>query len=444
MALYPLLLPREPNAVVSVRDGRAVRVKEFLSDVRALAEELPERRHVLNLCVDRYRFSVGLAAAMQRQQVSLLPPNHTFSFLRQLQQNHAEMYTLTDSASMSSSIETLHFPDLSMTGMMEDTEMPLFPATQIVAHVFTSGSTGEPVAHHKSWGSLVTNVTSAGRALGISSLPGAVLVSTVPAQHMYGFESSLLLAMQNGLVWHNKRPFYTDDVFTQIEALPHPRVLVTSPVHLRALLSDTVAIPPVDMLICATAPLSDSLAIQAESRFCAPVMEIYGCTESGQVAVRRTTQGPTWECLPGVTLQSLPQGRVVVRGGHVEAEVLLNDVIEIIDSRHFVLGERHTDLVNIAGKRTSLASLNHLLNAIPGVDDGVFVMAQESPGKVARLMAFVVSKTLDLDTLLRELRDRVDPAFLPRPLHLVDSLPRNETGKLPRAEIDQMIQRYEH
>ncbi len=444
MALFPLFLPREPNAVVSYRDGRAVRVKEFLSDVRALAEQLPERRHVLNLCLDRYRFSVGLAAAIKRQQVSLLPPSHTFAFLKQLQENYSEVYTLTDSASMSSPIETLHFPDLSMTGMREDTEIPLFPASQVVAHVFTSGSTGEPVAHQKSWGSLVTSALSAGSALGITSLPGAILVSTVPAQHMYGFESSLLLAMQNGLIWHNKRPFYTEDVFNQIAALPHPRVLVTSPVHLRALLSDAVAIPLVEMVICATAPLSISLATQAESKFCAPVMEIYGCTESGQVAVRRTTQGPTWQCMPGVRLEMLPDGRVVVSGGHVEAEVVLSDVIEIRDSRHFVLGDRHTDLVNIAGKRTSLTSLNHLLNAIPGVDDGVFVMARESPGKVARLMAFVVSKTLDIETLSRELRDRVDPVFLPRPLRLVDGLPRDATGKLPRAEIDQIVQRYEN
>jgi acyl-coenzyme A synthetase/AMP-(fatty) acid ligase len=29
----------------------------------------------------------------------------------------------------------------------------------------------------------------------------------------------------------------------------------------------------------------------------------------------------------------------------------------------------------------------------------------------------------------------VDPAFLPRPLLLVDALPRNEVGKLPRERV---------
>jgi acyl-coenzyme A synthetase/AMP-(fatty) acid ligase len=31
-----------------------------------------------------------------------------------------------------------------------------------------------------------------------------------------------------------------------------------------------------------------------------------------------------------------------------------------------------------------------------------------------------------------ELRRRIDPVFLPRPLVIVDRLPRNSTGKLPQ------------
>jgi acyl-coenzyme A synthetase/AMP-(fatty) acid ligase len=34
----------------------------------------------------------------------------------------------------------------------------------------------------------------------------------------------------------------------------------------------------------------------------------------------------------------------------------------------------------------------------------------------------------------------VDPVFLPRPLRLVDALPRNETGKLPRAALLRLLQ----
>jgi acyl-coenzyme A synthetase/AMP-(fatty) acid ligase len=50
-------------------------------------------------------------------------------------------------------------------------------------------------------------------------------------------------------------------------------------------------------------------------------------------------------------------------------------------------------------------------------------------------MALVVAPGLTKVVLLRELRQRLDLAFLPRPLVFVEALPRNDLGKLPRAEL---------
>jgi len=127
-------------------------------------------------------------------------------------------------------------------------------------------------------------------------------------------------------------------------------------------------------------------------------------------------------------------GLVRVAGGHVENEVAFSDVIEPDGSDAFVLRGRNADLVNIAGKRTSLGYLNHQLNSIAGVRDAVFFMPDESGG-IARLTAFVVAPGVPRNVLLGELRARVDAVFLPRPLYLVDALPRNATGKLPRETL---------
>lgn len=442
MAFFPLLRPCESNSVVAYRNTRTVLGKEFLADVHALAEQLPARKHVLNLCVDRYHFAVGLAAALQVRQVSLLPPSHTSVFLQRLRQSYPDLYALADLPQKESTIETFHISERT-TGLSETFEMPIFPGEQVVAQVFTSGSTGEPLPHAKTWGSLVASSLAAGRALGVNAMPGAVLVSTVPAQHMYGLESSLLLAWQNGLVWHDQRPFYPEDICIQISNLPRPRVLVTSPVHLRALLTDPAPIPPVDLVVCATAPLDPDLVIRAENAFCSTVIEIYGCTESGQVAVRKPAQSEVWECMSGLVLATTGQGKAIVSGGHVGGETLLNDSIEIVDKNHFLLHDRLSDLINIAGKRTSLAFLNHQLNSIKGIKDGVFVLPAKTDKRVTRLMAFVVTETLDRDALMKALRDRIDPAFLPRPLYFIDGLPRDATGKLPRFAIDRLIQKYE-
>jgi acyl-coenzyme A synthetase/AMP-(fatty) acid ligase len=122
----------------------------------------------------------------------------------------------------------------------------------------------------------------------------------------------------------------------------------------------------------------------------------------------------------------------------------LNDEVELIaaDPGCFLLHGRHADLVNIAGKRTSLGYLNHQLNAIPGVRDGVFLLPEEAgeaaTESVRRLSALVVAPDLTPAALMQALRERIDAIFLPRPLLFVDALPRNATGKLP-ARVAQAL-----
>ncbi len=116
----------------------------------------------------------------------------------------------------------------------------------------------------------------------------------------------------------------------------------------------------------------------------------------------------------------------------------INDVLELKTERVFILLGRTADMVNIAGKSTTLDYLNHQLLSIPGVLDGAFVVqseATEGVGNTARLAAVAVAPGYTADTLLVELRRRIATAFLPRPLRLLDSLPRNGTSKLPREVL---------
>ncbi len=54
---------------------------------------------------------------------------------------------------------------------------------------------------------------------------------------------------------------------------------------------------------------------------------------------------------------------------------------------------------------------------------------------VVRLMAFVVAPGMSAADLQAALKKRIDRTFLPRPLVLLDALPRNSTGKLPREAL---------
>jgi acyl-coenzyme A synthetase/AMP-(fatty) acid ligase len=436
---YPLIRHDDPEAVFAVGPPGPISLGAFLRDVVALGAQLPSRRYVANLCIDRYRFTVAFAAALLREQVTLLPPSDSAGVLSSIAAEYPDLYAIHDGPPPTSSMAAVAYPAVLGVGAHRET-VPVIPSDQPAIVLFTSGSTGSPTPHAKTWGSLVRSSLAAGDALGVARLPHATIIGTVPQQHSYGFESTILLALQFGLAIHHARPFYPSDVAAYIDAAARPRILVTTPIHLRAILADLGRACPVDLVVSATAPLAAETARAAEPFFSAPVIEIYGCSEAGQLATRRTVSDDDWRCLDGVSVRQDAAGTWAA-GRSIEGEVLLSDILEMGAPGRFRLHGRTADLVNVAGKRTSLAHLNHHLNSIDGVVDGVFLMPEESVGPTTRLMAFVVAPGLTAEAIIAALRQRIDPIFLPRPLRLVDALPRNVLGKLPREEMLRLADR---
>ncbi len=435
--VFPLIRHDDPAAHVAYRNGQPITAARFLVDVRFVAERLLPRTHVMNRCADRYHFAVGFAAALLRGQITLLPPNDTPELLRQLADHYPGLYCLTDQPMANSVLDQVSYPPSpEVTG--SDFVVPVFKENQIAALIFTSGSTGQPTPYAKRWGLLVASAMRAGRRLGVSKFPGAAVMATVPPQHSYGLESSVMLPFQHRLALTASKAFYPADIIKQLEMLPRPRILVTTPIHLRFLNADSTPVPHADLLVSATAPLTPAMAAEAEARFDCPLIEIYGCAEAGQTALRRTSQEVEWRCLEGIDLSQDQQG-TWASGELLDRKVLLNDVIELHDADRFVLQGRTADLVNIAGKRTSLAHLNFHLNEIPGVMDAVFVIPEANDDRRTRLAAFVVAPSLSAESIIRELRKRIDPVFLPRPLFVVEALPRRPTGKLARQDIERLL-----
>ncbi|HWJ33781.1 MAG TPA: AMP-binding protein [Steroidobacteraceae bacterium] len=441
IATTPLFAHESPSAVVAYRRGLAIDARQFVADAVHLAGRLPAATHVLNVCVDRYQFTVGLAACLMTGRVSLLPSTHTPEVIRQLAHFAPDVFCLTDEQACTIDLPRFQFPQLPH-GAEVAWQIPQISTAQLAAIVFTSGSTGTPLPYKKTWGKLARCVRDGAPRLGLLDGRVHTLIGTVPAQHMYGFESTVLLALLSGNAFSAGRPFYPADICAAVAAAPRPRALISTPVHLRTLMAAGVELPPIDLIVSATAPLAQSLAREAEAKFQTRLLEIYGSTETGQIATRRTAESPTWRLWPNVRL-SARDDQVFAQGGHVEQMTPLCDVIDITNDEEFLLHGRTADLVNVAGKRSSFGYLNAQLNAIPGVVDGAFFLrdADASSGTgVVRLAAAVVAPTLSAAQLTEQLRQRIDPVFLPRPLLLVERLPRNATGKLPHQALQSLAE----
>lgn len=428
---HPLIAPREAGAVVATRGSEQVTAARFMHDVRRVSEQLPRTRHILNFCSDRYRFATVFCAAVMRGQTTLLPPTTTPNVIAAMRAFAPDVHYVADDATR---------VDLPRAELPEDDraspapmEIPEIDAGQVVACVFTSGSTGEPQPHFKTWGAMVANMRSEAGRFGVGA--GHTILGTVPPQHMFGFESTVLLPLLTGATLTAERLYYPADIDAAIVRAAAPRILFITPFHLRAWMESGDA-ATIEAIVSATAPLSVGLARQAEERTHAELFEIYGCTEAGQVASRRTALSPEWQAFDGLRI-TIQGDQAMVAGGHVERPTPLMDVIEPMgDGSRFLLHGRTADMVNIAGKRNSIGYLDHQLTAIPGVVDGAFFMPdEEDVDGVTRLMAFVVAPTLTPAQVLAELRQRIDAAFLPRPIVMLERLPRQLTGKLPREQL---------
>lgn len=433
----PILQNRDAQAPVARWRGRLISRAQFLAHVRAVAAQLPERRYLINLCEDRYLFLVAFAAVMARGFTTLLPPTRVPAVVADVAGDFEPCLCVVEQPSAELALQQFVMPDLTAVQPADQT-VPEVPAEQPVAVVFTSGSTGKPCPHWKYWGDLVHGTLLAQRRFGIE--PGCEIIATVPPQHMYGLETSILLPLVAGAIANAGRPFFAEDIRRSLEQAQQARILVTTPVHLRTCVGAGLQWQAPNFVISATAPLSFELAQQAEQILQAPVLEIFGSTETGSIASRRTISGGQWQLYDGLRMDAVGT-TASVSGGHLRSAVPLNDHVRLHDPSTFELLGRPTDLINIAGKRASLMDLNRKLLQIDGVDDGVFVPHEAENGKVARLTALVVAPGMDKAALLAALAAHIDPAFMPRPLHLVDRLPRAETGKLPRAALLPLMQR---
>lgn len=443
-AIDPIAWLCEPIRCLGGHRG-FVSAQQFLSHVEGLARVLPHKRHAIILCDNRYLFLVSLCAVVLREQTNLLPPNRKPITQTNLAARYPETYLIhdgsldqqeIDSKIFAVNLDTLRLDQNENEAALDNTYcVPEIEISLLALISFTSGSTGEPKANIKTWQTLVTSSEINGRYMLPDFNQTYYHLATVPGQHMWGLETSVLLPMFAKVCLSDSRPFYPHEIQLQLRALPTPRALVATPLHLRALLTLKDKLPPLANVLCATAPLTRSLASDIEQRFDTELREVYGCSEVGSMAVRRTVNTDLWQSFDGLEFKQDTQGTTSVSATHLPLTIALEDSITMLPDGQFRLGARCGDQIKVAGKRGSLQEVNRVLMEYPFISDGVvFFPPQERV--VPRLAALVVlSEQGYLAELKKHFRNRIDTAFIPRPILEVDSLPRETNGKLPKDKL---------
>lgn len=439
-AALPLLRGYAPETILTWWQGRPMTCRHFASHAVALAGRLPAGGAVLNLCDDRSAFVLGWVAALVRGLPTILPADRTAKAVSQAIREGSAACALIDHASQRErcgSLPCLHIGyDAEVDAV--HSELPEIPSGQIAAILYTSGSTGKPEPAVKHWGGLVSAARTLGDMLGWKLPQNGCVIGAVAPQHMFGLETTVMLPLQWGSAIRPERPLLPADLVNVLRTAETPSWLMVTPLHAESYVGAKISSAergPAG-IISSTMPLSRQTAITLEQAWKTPVWEIYGSTETGMIGLRRTAQTGNWR-LSSDLLLDFSGSDAMISGRAGMPGQKLQDQLRPAGADGFMLLGRSSDLVKIGGKRAMLPQLNALLCSLPGVRDAVLVQPEED----GRLVALVVSDGRDAGSIRAELSRHLDPAFLPRPVWLVDRLPRNSNGKLPRQSLLDMIER---
>jgi acyl-coenzyme A synthetase/AMP-(fatty) acid ligase len=427
------LLARPADRVVAL-GGAGPRTNADLLDASArVARTLRARApgDVLLIFEDRFSFAAALLGAWRAGRAVLLPPNGQPETIRTLAARPDVAAFLHDRAG-SSEGELLA---ALLEGPPEAGPVaPLAPDAR-VATLATSGTTGEHALLPKTAAQLLGEAATlvAEFALGAADR----VLATVPPHHIYGLLFGVLAPLRAGAAFVRETPVHAEAVAAAMDrhAATH---LASVPAHLRSL--DALAPAPrrLRRVFSSGAPLPADTAAVVARVLGLPVTEVYGSSETGGIAWRDEVTAP-WRPFRGVAIAADADGRLLLESPLLAPgsprPLPCSDRIAIREDGRFDLLGRIDGTVKVGGKRVALGEIEGRALAVRGVRDAAAIAEAVGGARGTEVWLAVAASGVPAERIRAELARWLDPTTLPRRIRIVESLPREENGKLTRRRL---------
>ncbi|QTA80123.1 Aromatic amino acid lyase family protein [Desulfonema limicola] len=320
----------------------------------------------------------------------------------------------------------------------------------ICFYFFTGGSTGRP----KIWAKTPRNLFAEAlfqikeHKIGTDDC----ILATVPPYHIYGILYSVLVPFFTGARVVEKICTYPEEI-RQAFSDYSPSIFVSVPVHYRVLNSsldgNETGTSSLRLAFSSAGRLDEADGEYFYKTTGAPVVEIYGSTETGGIAARTRAKGETWLTPFDVIDWKIENERLCVRSGFISPGVetddkgffLTGDRVESGDGKHFVLLGRADGIVKVGGKRVDLEEAQEKLKQIEGVQDLVLIAVPGANGRENDICALVQAEQayMDKDRFRACAVKLVSPYAMPRRIEIVDKIPVSDTGKYDRNALESLF-----
>lgn len=306
--------------------------------------------------------------------------------------------------------------------------------------VFTSGSTGAPVAITKTLRQLFDEVATLEATFNAHLTPDTVFVSSVSHQHIYGLLFTVLWPVLTGRVMAPRRLEYPEELEDALARADS--VLVSSPAHLKRLPDTHVWSTRARAVFSSGGPLAPEAAELARQIVGHTPIEVYGSSETGGIAWR---QGSTsaWKALARVDVRASAENTLEVRSPHLpDAEWFTTaDRVELHDQSFRLLG-RADRLAKIEEKRVSLDLIERTCLATGLLAEARVVVlpgARVTVGLVAVPTDRSMPRKQLIDAIKEAVKDVVEPVARPRRFRFPETMPADERGKTPEALLTKLF-----
>lgn len=322
--------------------------------------------------------------------------------------------------------------------------------------LFTSGSTGAPLALQKRLAQLDAEVHALEQAFGAMVPASGRVLGTVSHQHIYGLLFLVLWPLASGRAMPRTRLAFHEELVEACATDARPAILVSSPAHLRrmpAMLDWAAARGVLRAVFSSGGPLPADAAADVLRHIGVSPVEVFGSSETGGIAWRqRALHDDAWTPLPGVTWR-LQDGHLAVRSAHLADDGWHVCADRALPTREggFVLAGRADRVVKIEEKRISLSAIEQRLCLSPlaaeartttiGTAVGARIGAVVVLSDAGRACLAAEGRPALIRALRRQLADAVDPLALPRRWVFADALPCNAQGKTTEAMLRELFRR---